>query len=83
MTAALAVEPADRPEAYSRFYCRVLNELGLANRMDGGSSKDRLTELAASGSHARRDPPRSAPIAQGGREAVSAPARPGSTGTWR
>jgi hypothetical protein len=29
MVAALAVEPARRPEAYRRFYDRVLHELGL------------------------------------------------------
>ena len=31
MTAALSVEPARTPDAYRRFYSRVLHELNLAN----------------------------------------------------
>ena len=34
MAAALAVEPADRHEAFPRFYGRVLDELGLAGQTD-------------------------------------------------
>ena len=75
MIVALAVEPADGPEAYSRFYYRVLGELGLANRTDCGSSTTQPTELVASGPQARRDPPRSAPIARAEVGAVSAPDR--------
>jgi hypothetical protein len=31
MTAALSVEPARTPDAYRRFYTRVLRELNLAS----------------------------------------------------
>ena len=49
MAAALAVEPAHRPEALPRFYSRVLDELALAGQTDAvsSSSKARRSELAA------------------------------------
>ena len=47
MAAARAVEPAHRQEALSRFYGRVLDELGLNGQADAGRSTAPRSELAA------------------------------------
>ena len=66
MAAALAVEPAHRPEAYPHFYGRVLDERGLAGRTDCGLSKARCSEQAAGGAQVDRASPRSVPIGRRG-----------------
>ena len=38
MTAALVVEPARTPEAYHRFYARVLDELGITDETTTAAS---------------------------------------------